>query len=134
MKKKAGNLSKEQQKISDLVNKYLGRAAEIAAEAKRDGTNDAFVKIREYFAQLAENFQEEIQKTSSALSNVFYFCEDVFEKGNEMLILVTELTENYYAAKYIGQYGCREYFKYNKELLFYERQQNIVKELEELGL
>lgn len=71
---------------------------------------------------MTESFQEQTRKASGCLSNSFYFCEDVFEEGQEILVLVTELTENEYTARFISQYGCREYFKHNKNLMFYERQ------------
>jgi hypothetical protein len=58
----------------------------------------------------------------------------VFEEGQEMLILVTELTISYYGARFISRYHCEEYFKHNKELLFYERQKAIIRELEALDL
>ena len=51
-----------------------------------------------------------------------------------MLILVTELTISYYGARFISRYGCKEYFAHNKELLFYERQKEIITELEKLEL
>ena len=51
-----------------------------------------------------------------------------------MLILVTELTINCNAARFISRYGCKEYFAHNKELLFYERQKEIIAELDNLKL
>lgn len=33
-----------------------------------------------------------------------------------------------------NRYGCKEYFDHNKELLFYERQKEIISELEGLEL
>ena len=65
---------------------------------------------------------------------MFVFCEEAFGEGQEMLILVTELTISYYGARFISRYGCKEYFAHNKELLFYERQQEILSQLEELDL
>ena len=50
------------------------------------------------------------------------------------MILVTELTISCYGARFISRYGCKEYFAHNKELLFYERQKEIITELEELEL
>ena len=47
-----------------------------------------------------------------------------------MLILVTELTINPHSARFISRYGCKEYFAHNKELLFYERQKEIIREME----
>ena len=51
-----------------------------------------------------------------------------------MVILVTELTISYYGAHFISRYGCKEYFAHNKALLFYERQKEIITELEDLEL
>ena len=68
------------------------------------------------------------------LSNLFRFAEDVFPDGQELLILVTELTISPYGARFISRYGCKEYFDHNKELLFYERQKEIIGELEDLEL
>lgn len=65
---------------------------------------------------------------------MFAFCEDVFGEAQEMLILVTELTISYYGAHFISRYGCKEYFAHNKELLFYGRQKEIIRELESLEL
>ena len=52
---------------------------------------------------------------------MFKFCEDVFKEGQEMVILVTELTISYYGSRFISRNGCKEYFAHNKELLFYEQ-------------
>jgi hypothetical protein len=65
---------------------------------------------------------------------MFKFLEKVFDEGQEMLIIVTELTANTYTARFISKYGCEEYFKHNKDLLFYERHKEITKALDELNL
>ena len=78
--------------------------------------------------------QKQADAAGKQLSNLFVFCEEVFGDGQELLILVTELTISYYGAHFISRYGCREYFAHNKELLFYERQKEIITELENMEL
>lgn len=51
-----------------------------------------------------------------------------------MLIIVTELTTNLYSSSFISRYGCKEYFDHNQELMFYERQKELIRDIEELGL
>ena len=51
-----------------------------------------------------------------------------------MLIFVTELTINPHSARFISRYGCDKYFAHNKELLFYERQKEIIREIEDIDL
>ena len=94
----------------------------------------AFKQLKATFDKRVKSLEKTIDKASQELSNVFSFCEDVFGDGQEMLILVTELTVNYYCAHFIGRYGCKEYFAHNKELLFYERQKEIIQQLQELEL
>ena len=60
--------------------------------------------------------------------------EKLNKLAQDVLILVTELTISYYGARFISRYGCKEYFSHNKELLFYERQKEIIRQLESLEL
>ena len=68
------------------------------------------------------------------MNNVFKFCEKSFGSGQEIVILITELTMSHYGSAFISRYGCEEYFKYNKELLFSERQKDIVTRIENLEI
>ena len=47
---------------------------------------------------------------------------------------MTELTANEYSSRFIGSYGCDEYFDHNKELLFFDRQKEIAEKIEKLEL
>ena len=98
-----------------------------------DGTA-AFKLIKDVFDAHTKTLKKQAEDAGKELSNVFIFCEEVFGDGQEMLILVTELTISYYGAHFISRYGCKEYFNHNKELLFYERQKEIIREIESLEL
>lgn len=98
-----------------------------------DGT-EAFKLLKAEFDNRTKQLKKQADTAGKQLSNVFLFCEDVFGDGQEMLILVTELTISYYGARFISRYGCKEYFDHNKELLFYERQKEIIQEIESLDL
>ena len=96
-----------------------------------DGT-EAFKLLKAEFDNRTKALKKQADAAGKQLSNVFLFCEEVFDEGQEMLILVTELTISYYGAHFISRYGCKEYFNHNKELLFYERQKEIIREIESL--
>ena len=53
--------------------------------------------------------------------------------GQELLILITELTAHYHAARFIARYGCEAYYRHNQELMFYQRKTAIIRELEQLS-
>ena len=94
----------------------------------------AFAALKKDFDARTGAMKNQADAAGKQLSNLFAFCEAVFGEGQELLILVTELTISYYGARFISRYGCKEYFAHNKELLFYERQKEIITELENLDL
>lgn len=127
----AGNLSDAERRqfnaavefLEGLLASVMNADAQTAVKAVKAGYN-AMVKAH----------KEEAKNTSRRMDNAFRFVEDVFGDGQEMLILVTELTQNYYSSKFIGNFGCDEYFKHNQSLLFYERDKEIMDEIAELEL
>lgn len=79
-------------------------------------------------------FQAQTALIHQHFDHLLTFYEDVFSSGQEMLLLITELTVNEYTSSFISQYGCEKYFAHNKELLFHERNKEILAQFEELGL
>ena len=78
--------------------------------------------------------KEENEKIQKRLHNVFAFSEVAFMDGNEMLVLVTELTVNVYSSRFIGIYGSPDYAKHNEDLMLHEREDNIMQEIDNLAL
>ena len=93
-----------------------------------------FKLIKADFDKRTKSLRKRAEEAGRKLSNMFRFCENVFGDGQEMVILVTELTISSYGSRFISRYGCKEYFDHNKELLFYERQKQIIAEMEKLEL
>ena len=99
------------------------------AEASNE---EAFGVIQTEFASRVEQMREEAKAIGRYLENTFRFAETNFGDGNEMLVLVTELTVNYGSARFIAEHGCDLYYKYNKKFLLYERNRALMDELEKL--
>ncbi len=96
--------------------------------------NAVFKKIKSSCDNTVSAHKNRIKAAQKKLKNLFDFIEDVFADGQEMLLLVTELTVRYYCAKFITKFGCEEYFAHNRDLLFYERKQELLTEISELNL
>ena len=105
----------------------LNNMAPILAEKVPATGEDAFKLLKVEFDKHTKALKNQAEDAGRQLSNVFLFCEEAFGDGQEMLILVTELTISYYGSRFISRYGCKEYFNHNKELLFYERQKEIIR-------
>lgn len=132
--RRASSLSRENQYVAEAVLAVLEEQYSLLIrESSADGPA-AFKLLKADFDRRTKAMKKQASEAGKKLSNLFAFCEDVFADGQEVLILVTELTISSYAARFIGRYGCPEYFAHNRELLFYERQKEIITELEQLEL
>ena len=132
--KRASTLSADEEYACRSAMAVLEDMTVMLKEKAPASNADAFKLIKKAFddrTKVLKKFSEDVGKQ---LSNAFVFCEEVFGEGQELLILVTELTISYYGAHFISRYGCKEYFAHNKELLFYERQKEIIAEIENLEL
>ena len=131
--KKAGNLSVDREYILNITIAALGEQMELTAQKAPASGDAAFKLLKADFDKRKKALSKQVSQTDANLTNVFRFCEGAFEAGSqELLILVTELTANSYAAHFIGKYGCKEYFKHNKDMLFTERRKDILAEIDDL--
>ena len=132
--KKSNSLSDDKRRILHGITGDLEQALSSLASAGNPCGTDALDIIRAVFNVRRAAYRELSAKADSELDNMFRFAEDVFADGQEMLIIVTELTKGFYSAHYISRHGCRKYYEHNKELLFYERQNEILREIEDIDL
>ena len=84
------------------------------------------------FAGKREDLEAQIQETGDILEHAFDFMELCFGESQEMVVFITELTCNPHAMWFIGEYECPRYYRYNKALLFEDRQEQVVRKLDEI--
>ena len=65
---------------------------------------------------------------------LFHFIEETYGNENEILVAVSSLTGNKECVDFINQFGCEAYFTHNKELLYFERQQDLEQRIKNIGL
>jgi hypothetical protein len=94
----------------------------------------SFEAIREAYGRLVSAHNEKSEKTRSRMDNMFRFAEECWGEGKEILMAATELTADPDSVSFISTYGCDEYFRHNKSLLLDERDIEIKKQIEELGI
>ena len=80
------------------------------------------------------DMKEDVKNTKERMHNLFSYVEKAFEEGNEMLLLVTELTVNENSSRFIAQFGSEDYTKASETLMLAERQDAIKKEILELDI
>lgn len=131
---KAGNLSEADKRKNNRIIRFMQEAKkELYLDDKTDGT-DTFAKVKAKFERELAEMKTETMKIKVRLENLFSFVEEAFAEGNEMLILVTELTVNHNSARFISRFGCDSYQKHNENLMLTERQSLLKEEIEALNL
>ena len=96
--------------------------------------DSSYEYIRGAYGKLVAAHNEKAEHTRSRMDNMFRFTDRCWGEGKEMLMMATELTADPDSVSFISIYGCDEYFRHNKGLLLDERDIEIKKQIEELGL
>lgn len=131
---KAGSLSEAARREGNRVVRFMETVRKQLCLGEYSTEQEAFVLVKEDFKQELDEMKKETQRIGKRLDNLFAFVENAFAEGNEMLILVTELTVNHSSSRYISQFGCDAYQRHNESLMLSERQSLLKEEVEALEL
>lgn len=116
-------------KVTESLEEYL---IQLQKEGIREGRG-AFELIKEWFEEKQDALEAGQDRGGAMLEHAFDFLEAAFGTGQEMVIFITELNNDYYSVKFLQEYDCERYYRYNKELLFDENSSAIEARLRALG-
>ena len=91
--------------------------------------DNGFAIVKSVYDKELDNMKALEKEVGGRLEALFCFVEDAFGDGQEMLVLVSELTENSYSAKYISMFGCDSYSKYSERLMVSDRKTQLDKRI-----
>ena len=103
-------------------------------EGKELEEEDAFEIARTEFVKETKKREDMTLKASENLEYAFDFMERAFGESQEMVVFITELTVNFYSAKFLAENECARFYKYNKGLLANERRNGILSGIEEIEI
>ena len=95
---------------------------------------EAYGFLKEKYSQLVDRMKQDTARAGRELHALFVFAEEAFGQGNEMLILVTELTVNNISAQFIAAFGSPDYDRHNEELMLSQRSSDIQQQIAQLEL
>lgn len=130
----ANSLSDEDRKRHRSVLAFLEARRKELFVNDLTGGEEAFAYIKDKYDTAVAKMKQETIKVQRKLHELFAFVEEAFNEGNEMLILVTELTVNSFSAQFIATFGCEDYSRHNKELMLSERKEDIKAQISQLEL
>lgn len=127
-------LSKEKKEQLKGVEYFLYVLKKCIRLSGKEGASEQFDVVKAEFNRLSADFKSKADIESAKLEASLKLIETLYGEGQEMLMLITELTSNKKAAKFIADYECPTYYKYSEKLLLDERFKKIDKEIEHLSL
>lgn len=130
----AGSLSERERRRMRKGIRFMEETGRELLLSGKSENNEAFLYVKERFEKELTKLKFSTQNTGKRLANLFTFVENAFAEGNEMLILLTELTVNNDSAGFISRFGCEAYEKHNREMMLSERENNLQAEIDALDL
>ena len=132
--RRAGMMSGEDAKAAFSAAAVLMDMADAVLEQNPPDGSASFAIIKQMFDDINTGMKKTAVRVKEQMNNALLFCEKAFGSGNEIVILITEMTANRDCARFISRYGCEQYFRFNKELLISERQNEMLQEISNLNL
>lgn len=103
----------------------------VETRKERATTADAVLDIlREALDDAVDSRKTAIARTSLALEYGYRFASEAFEDGPELLFLTSDLSHNPKAIQFISTFGCEPYFHYSEQLMFQEKRQSLLREID----
>ena len=131
-KKEQGLLERKEElsvrKAAGLLRAYeklLKRETQIPEEGKFDVVRAAFEKDRAVWEQDCETAEH-------TMEYAFDFMEAAFYNSQEMVMFVSGINTDFYCVRFLETYECERYVRYNKELLFEDRDRELRRRIQEL--
>lgn len=131
---KANSLSDGEKRKHLSVIRFLSEARKELYVSDIAGGQEAFDFLHAKYDKKVAEMKKETAEVQAEIHALFLFAEEAFDDGNEMLILVTELTVNSASAQFIATFGNPDYQRHNQDLMLSERQNDIQAQIMELEL
>ena len=99
-----------------------------------EGSQASYDFLKECFSEKTAGTKEETRRIQTRLHALFSFVEKAFGEGNEMLILLTELTGNSASARFIAAFGSPDYARLSEDMMLARRRDSLRERIAELDL
>lgn len=132
-KKKEQGLLERKEEISVRKAEALLRNYEklLRGEGRMNRKED-FALVKEAFAKDREGWETLCEAAENTIEYAFDFMESAFYNSQEMVMFISEINTDFYCVKFLETYECERYVRYNRELLFEDRDRELRNRIREL--
>ncbi len=131
---KANSLSMADKRKHKKIMAFLSEMKSELNNSNSQNKDEMFEIIKQEFDKRVSSMKSDVAKTDEHMHNMFEFVNMAFKDGNEMLILLTELTSGAYSSRYISIFGSEDYQKYSESLMLGERKHKIMEDINGISL
>ena len=110
----------------------MAETKEMTETTVAGGALSSFSILQEAFEKETAAREQVMENTMQKLEYAFDFMEAAFGESQEMVLFITELSVNPYAAAFLRENDCPRYYMYNKNLLFEDQDARIRAQLDEI--
>ena len=129
---------KEQEKKAELLSRsklVLYRRTEdfletLVMDEKLRESGEPFEVVRDHFDGVREEYSRRYDAAGNTLEYAFDLLEAAFGTGQEIVLFLTEINTDSYGLRFLEQYECERYYRYNADLLYEDRSREILARLE----
>lgn len=123
--KRQGLLGKREERLSRQAESLMeGYAKSLKAMALTE-KDRAWQWVRGRFMEESDRYEAMKEHCGLQLEHAFDFMEAAFGNSQEMVVFVTELNTGESCIQFLNEYQCERYYRYNRELLFDQQEQDI---------
>ena len=92
----------------------------------------AFVRLRELFEAYVEDVRDREEQAGDKLKHAFLLTEQCFGDGQELTLLVTDLTRDENAMAFIAEHGSEEFLRCSDVLMFKSQEKVLMEQCRKL--
>ena len=116
-------LLREYRPVFQVLDAWL---VDVKSAWNRNGEWDC---LKALFDEKRSALEDRMDSTSRQLEHAFDFMEQCFGESQEMVVFITELSCNPHAMWFISENECPRFYRYNKALLFEDREDQVRRRL-----
>ena len=123
--------------LSEQKYRSYERAIDMLQQAQHLGAQTGsltFDQVKEAFSKMLGGLESRVEQGEQALDRALAFAEQAFGEGQEMLLLITDLSANRYSMAFINAHGSERFFKHNSALLFGDRGADLAARIKQTAL
>ena len=129
-KKEAGLLDRKEAHLTfDTVETLDALVKELRSEHITE-TDAVWEKVSQAFADKNDQYEVQFDLCGEQLEHAFDFMEAAFGQSQEMVVFITSLNMGFYSVRFLGEYECERYYRYNQTLLFDGQEKEILEKIE----